>query len=192
VTGTENSRCTGVPTSHTVTNTPAIPASLMFRDRPRNVPRCSKPNMATRSSVSISYRWYCRRFICRSCSPVQVIGLGVFFLPGRGMRELSLSCSENRTSLQRAVRQTAATWTFLMPHNGNPPSVNSDLSSWSRRRWNCSPRMRTTFKNASLRPAAQSCRPRVHRLDRSTLRDCRSPDFRGGLHWSSRLPNCLF
>src|SRR5437870_12293012 len=29
--------------------------------------------------------------------------------------------------------------------------------------------MRTTFKNASLRPAAQSCRPRVHRLDRSTL-----------------------
>src|SRR5207249_10387147 len=40
-------------------------------------------------------------------------GLGVFFLPGRGMRELSLSCSENRTSLQRAVRQPLLPEPFL-------------------------------------------------------------------------------
>jgi len=37
------------------------------------------------------------------------------------MRELSLNCSENRASLQRGVRQTAAAWTFLLPRNENTP-----------------------------------------------------------------------
>src|SRR5713226_2086412 len=84
VTGTENSRRTDVPTSHSVTNTPAIPASLISRERPRIAPRCSTPRMVTWSGVSISYRSYRRWFIRGLGFSAQFIGLEVFFLPSRG------------------------------------------------------------------------------------------------------------
>src|SRR5438445_7075779 len=81
--GTENSRWTGVPTSHTATNTPAIPTSLISRARPRIVTRCSTPRTVTWSCVSISYRLYRRLFIGGSCSSAQFIGLGVILPPCR-------------------------------------------------------------------------------------------------------------
>src|SRR5438132_12504088 len=56
VTGTENSKWTAVPATHSGTNTPAVPASLILRDRPRIVARSS--GVVTWSSVSISYRGY--------------------------------------------------------------------------------------------------------------------------------------
>ena len=45
--------------SHPAVNTPAIPPSLMFRERPR-ISRRSTPRMLALNSVSISYLGYRR------------------------------------------------------------------------------------------------------------------------------------
>ena len=89
-----------MPTARSVTNTPAIPTSLILRARPRIVPRCSTPRMVTWSCVSISYR----RNIAAGLLATRALRRrssewGSFFLSAEDMLELSVNCSENGTRL---------------------------------------------------------------------------------------------
>ena len=59
-------------------NTPAIPPSLMFRERPR-ISRCPIPRMVAVNSVSISYLEYRRLVVGPSDWQLRYIGPRVFF-----------------------------------------------------------------------------------------------------------------
>ena len=93
-TGTKELDFTAVPASHPVTNKPATPASLMLSAR---ITSCfSIPNMATWTSVSISYR-ESARFNCAFVLLGKIHREYHFLTPVR-LARLSLPCYKSRTN----------------------------------------------------------------------------------------------